>query len=585
MLNRTRTSTLDAFGLRDQRNRIYPALTGSDGSTLSLDFTAMSGLDSRFTFSRSSPATLINSSGRVQFANANMIRNSENCALWSGSQNITPTSDAAIAPDGTQTADQLNLASGSYRYQTTSTTNAVGASYVGSIWMRTVSGTASVGFRIANNTTGSNSSIATCNVTETWQRFNTPAFTLTDTANRGIDIGIDQRSIVSGPNVAANIYVWGLQLQPGASVGEYLPTTTTENYSVPRFDYDPSTLAPRGLLIEGSATNLVTRSDVLDDTGNISWLVSGMTRSSSTQVSPTGNSETVALVSGNGSFRSNNVTVTASTTYTFSFWAKNNSGTQARYRVWNASAGSSIVDYSQSSSNYVSQLSNTAWTRISVTFTTPVGCTSIFVYPCSSDTTGTNVYLWGAQLEASSVASSYIPTGTSTVQRAADSCTMTGTNFSSWFNAGAAYSMLFRYSLNNPTAWAGTNIDRACGQLSVSGSGNRTFINAAYRVASGSGDIGRYVRIFDLGTLDMQPATLPAAASNTALAFAVNTNDAAVSAANQSLGTDSACTILTGQNQLDIGHVGSAQHINGCISLIKYWPQRLSNAQLQAITT
>ena len=33
-----------------------------DGSTLSLDFTAMSGLDSRFTFSRASTATFINSS-------------------------------------------------------------------------------------------------------------------------------------------------------------------------------------------------------------------------------------------------------------------------------------------------------------------------------------------------------------------------------------------------------------------------------------------------------------------------------------------------------------------------------------------
>lgn len=78
-MNRTRTSTLDAFGLRDQRNRIYPTMEGSDGSTLSLDFTTMSSLDSRFTFTRaaasnSGTTTYINSSGLVTTATTNQPR-------------------------------------------------------------------------------------------------------------------------------------------------------------------------------------------------------------------------------------------------------------------------------------------------------------------------------------------------------------------------------------------------------------------------------------------------------------------------------------------------------------------------------
>jgi len=45
------------------------------------------------------------------------------------------------------------------------------------------------------------------------------------------------------------------------------------------------------------------------------------------------------------------------------------------------------------------------------------------------------VYIWGAQLEAGAFATSYIPTVASQVTRSADSASMTGANFSSWYNA------------------------------------------------------------------------------------------------------------------------------------------------------
>ena len=206
----------------------------------------------------------------------------------------------------------------------------------------------------------------------------------------------------------------------------------------PRFDYTGG--VAKGLLIEAAATNIAGESDNFLTT-TLDWVSNSYTSSflsTSLPTGSTGNSRQISIASGSGSFRSKTLTVTASTQYTFSFWARNNGGSQARYRVWNVTAGSSIVDHALSGSNYVSLIggannTSSTWVRISVTFTTPAGCTGIYIYPTSSDSGTVDLLVWGAQLELGAQASSYISNAGSQLTRLADDAVIQSTAWTSLY--------------------------------------------------------------------------------------------------------------------------------------------------------
>jgi hypothetical protein len=356
---------------------------------------------------------------------------------------------------------------------------------------------------------------------------------------------------------------------------------TTAGTNVPRFDYDPTTLAPRGLLIEGSATNLALRSGDFNTTvtDGTQWIASGYTAGTLSTTLPdgtTGNARRISMASGSGSFRSSTITVTASTAYTFSFWARNNGGSQARFRVWNATAGSSIVDYTQSVNNYVSQIggannTSSTWVRVSVQFTTPAGCTAIYVYPCSSDAGTVDLLIWGAQVETGSGASSYIPTGASQATRNADSCVMTGTNFSSWFNATEG--TLLAHAIRGRTS--------DIGRIATV---NDNTANESIELAADTS--GEFIVVDGGSTLaNITPGTVTA---NTAfkIAGAYKLNDVQAALGGTLGVADTAVTMPT-VDRLMIGQQAGASpvYLNGTIALLKYWPTRLPNAQLQSLTT
>jgi hypothetical protein len=163
---------------------------------------------------------------------------------------------------------------------------------------------------------------------------------------------------------------------------------------------------------QDAASNLLTYSDSFTN-----WTTASVTIASDNDVGPFGTTTadrmTVAgaLPVGTAVIYKT-ASVSASTTYTFSFYVKLGTLPEGEFKfaIYNATAGSFIaadIDPSET-------LSAASYKRVVYTFTTPVGCTSVRVYAFRGATTsGGTFYLDAAQFRAGSDPGDYNKTGAS----------------------------------------------------------------------------------------------------------------------------------------------------------------------------
>jgi hypothetical protein len=339
--------------------------------------------------------------------------------------------------------------------------------------------------------------------------------------------------------------------------------------NLPRFDYDPVTLAPKGLLIEEQRTNLLTYSSEFD---NSAWLKTNVTLSSGI-LSPTNSLNAFRVTNTSAAnVLSYNITGNFSGTYTFSFYAKSNGGTQNYIGIWDRFGAGSVTV----ARDFTSELSTTEWRRVSISITVGAGSTSLYVYLTRDRVAATvDFFAFGAQLEAGSSPTSYIPTTSATVTRAADNASMVGSNFSSWYNqsGGTFYVEADRpyLTVTNTNAVALSANDSTPNErmeLRYTGS---TITNVRFEII----DNGAQQYNFNGGSFSVDTRRL---------GLAYKLNDFA-SATNGTLLNQSTSGTLPTPTQLTIGYAPTyPSQINGHIQSIKYYPRRLPNADLQRLT-
>jgi hypothetical protein len=529
---------------------------GGDGSTLSLDFTT-GVLDPRLTFTRSTNATFINSQGYVQFADANMFVNS----AWTDANN-TPTGWTLGSGTGSVSRSNetrtLTCATQQYWWYQQPASRS-GLTYSVSVEVTAVSGSMVYGDIIL---AGSSTYIAwykdgVLQATSTATPVTTGVITLIFTANSDntiLRLGLGS----AGTNVTGSVTLRYPQFQQGqVPLRSYYENTSTSvaRFNSARFDYDPTTLTPRGLLIEGSAANYANYSNALYGTGWNSGGTPTITPAGGA-VAPDGVSTSTRFVfppvAGGNPSRTYFLTTypAGSYPYTVSVWMKSN--TAQNYNI-------SILG-NTTTNNTVTPV----WQRFQVTATAAAPLYGYIYISNESTTVTTDISMWGVQLEAGNGASSYIPTGASTGSRAADSCVMTGSNFSSWFNESE-----------------GTFI----AQFQTQHQGNTS--SAAYLLALDSSASKRLIYLnTTLDTASTFDGTLVISAVGDVtgvlakVASAYNSSERAIVANGGAVATGSVAVGYSSATSLGIGLLAS----NSTFKQIKFFPTRLSNSQLQVLT-
>ena len=603
------------------------------GAQLETGSAATPYIPSTTTFtSRASGASYFDAAGVLQWKPQNLLVRSEefNDATWT-KVNTTVTANSIAAPNGTITADTITDSNdGAATAHSTTTANqslTSGLTYTISVYAKagTLVGTAFVfpsaaftsnltaRFNISTGTIAGLDSGLTGSITavgDGWYRCSVTA-TATATASGGFQIrtATASASFYQG-NGTGTIYLWGAQLEQNAGSftvpGEYTPTVATATGGARNSAFLPDSSgvfrSAGPLLLEEARTNIISNSE---NFGGAPWSLGEITVTADAAVSPTGATTADSLLETTANME-HTVYVTSPqtfTTATHSLYVKPNGRTNVALRfyygtddwvstVFSLTGNGSVTQSSAGSSSGFSAVSSSianvgnGWYRISMTGTqTSRGTYGAVLNLCTSSTPtlGTSngsevyagditkgVYVWGAQLEAASTASSYIPTTGSTVTRAADVSTSTATSVfeSSWYNQteGTVY-----HQGRTPTAANFFSIDDGTVNNRIT-----SYMTSAtapfFFVQTGGGVTANLTSSAITAGSTFAQANVYKAAN-----FAMSTNGGTVSTSSSG-----AVPVV---NKMVIGaNVGGTAAVNGTIKRLTFWPTRLANATLQQIT-
>lgn len=354
----------------------------------------------------------------------------------------------------------------------------------------------------------------------------------------------------------------------------------TAAVNAPRLVYNPVTLAAQGLLVEEQRTNLLTYSI---DSGSGTWGKNAVTSTANQAIGPDGQmtadlfAET-AVTAQHNFFRTYSATTGVVLTFSILLKAKNQGDvlilSDAGQSRFNLLTG--VVVSTSGQTSKIEAYPN-GWYRCSITWTAvTTGLIAIAIYLNNGASylgnVANGVYNGGAQLEAGAFATSYIPTTTAQATRAADVATMTGTNFSSWYNQTEGTLCVEMKLLAAPASGTYPGFAKL-----YADNGNKI---GFYTVISGT--IVQFAAASNYtSSADIQQVQ-SSVSSYLKVAGAYKLNDFAFSANGATAAVDTSGQIPT-VSSLVLNRYDEA--MNGTIKSITYYPRRLANTELQALTS
>lgn len=307
----------------------------------------------------------------------------------------------------------------------------------------------SANFNLATGTTGATTGSGTTSsitaVGNGWYRcvMTTSATSVTTGINFQLRLAVSGSEAYTGNG--SGLFVWGVQIELGTAVSGYKPTTTvavTDLSGPPlvSFGINVPRITNKGLLVEDGRNNVLLQSQTL---ATAPWIPFQSSITANATAAPDGTTTADKLVedttAASTHFHQQIVNLTASV-QTFSIYAKAAERTQTsifvpttafadatfRTALFDLTGAGTVLSVTASATASIEALAG-GWYRCILNVPATLAVAANIQYgllvagnPTYTGNGTSGLFLWGAQVEASTVHSSYIPTTTVTVARPAD---------------------------------------------------------------------------------------------------------------------------------------------------------------------
>ena len=372
--------------------------------------------------------------------------------------------------------------------------------------------------------------------------------------------------------------------------------------NVPRLDYTDGSCP--SLLVEPQRTNLFTYSEQFD---NINWTKSNMNVTANSSTSPDGTTtaDTITVISTSAELYGAGTSATTTTTSSV-FVKKGNqkyfgltingvNNFDSRYQaVFDLDNGTIFQENNSSTpltnrSAKIESYSN-GWYKVSVTATFAILAVGFVVFQHSNsvpnipsdnlawnNSTNGNTFIWGAQLEAGSYATSYIPTTTASVTRNADVISKTGITSL----IGQTEGTLFVEEVYDASIANNGGLDDTLVSLTDGTSSNLISI---FHYGLGIGNVLFFIRLS--GATQVAISTSTPTSGTYKIALAYKNNDVVGYINGIQIGTDTSATIPATSVITLVDPITT----NAATKTVKrknvaVWKTRLTNAELATLTT